>query len=153
MRYWTILHQTLPNGQKGKTKSVAVNGMQNMTKRRSATARLMMRMLVVDLMPGFAATTMTTRVFPINPRMPIIPKKTGTITRTIFSMRSRSQPISSNSRCLQFSISVPLQMLRFDSFVKFEIPMSQVVSILIPNFFFVREAKGKEEKQREGIDK
>ena len=117
IRYCTTLHQMFPNGQKGKTKSVAVNGMQNNTNSKSAIARLMIRMFVVDLIPGLAATTRITNEFPASPRIPINPKNKGTTTTTILCTSSRSNP---NSVSSQFPESVVELQITFMASTEFD---------------------------------
>lgn len=75
-----------------------------MTNNRSATARLIIRIFVVDLIPGFAATTITTKEFPTSPRIPIIPKNIGTTTTTILSTWCRSKLYSKSSKSFWVSL-------------------------------------------------
>lgn len=106
IRYWTILHQILPKGQYGSTKSVVVKGMQNMMNSRSAMARLRMSTFVVERMVGLAATTITTNMLPMSPNKKMMPKKIGTtITTTLFTFSQSTSVI----------FAPPTSFVRFDT--------------------------------------
>jgi len=68
IRYRAILHHVLANGQFDITKSVAMNGLQNITNNRSAIVRLTMRMLIFDLIVFSFNIIITTKKFPAKPK-------------------------------------------------------------------------------------
>jgi len=91
IRYWIILHQISRNGQFGITKSVAVNGVQNITNNGSAIVGLTTRMIAFDLVVFSLSITNTVREFPIKLKMPIVVKNNGINILTIFYIISRSR--------------------------------------------------------------
>ena len=82
------MHHAMPNGQTVMTYDTAVNGTQMTMKSRSATARLMMSVLVVLRICKLATTTMITDRLPTKPRIAITLNTTGTTTRTTASYAS-----------------------------------------------------------------
>jgi len=99
------MHQAVPKGQIVLAYDTAVKGTQMTMKSRSATARLMISVLVVLRICRLATTTMITDRLPTKPRIAMTLNTTGTTTRTTASYASILAVRSSETLLVAFSHS------------------------------------------------